>query len=321
MNRDFAPQDVLDAAHARSAARAERRWADADRLRDQIEAAGWRVIDRGVNFRLELAGRPDVVDDAGIRYGSSASVPSRLDEPTAYRASLVLIGSRDRPLTAPTLDAVLATRGERDEVVLVIDGPDGMAGPLPDPVPARSDLIRTAVPLGAGAALDIALRRVTGGVVVLLGPGLEPTGDLVGPLAAALEDPRVAIAGLAGYLTRDLRHLAERTTPGDATVIGGSVQAFRRDDARAAMPVDEGFVSHQHLDRWWSLALRAVAAPDGTGSPGRALVVADLPVRRRTDDGPNGASSGDARLERRNFYRVLKAFRDRADLLAEVVDG
>ena len=47
MNRQRIPDDVLTAAHERSKARAERDWATADRLRSEIEAAGWTVVDRG----------------------------------------------------------------------------------------------------------------------------------------------------------------------------------------------------------------------------------------------------------------------------------
>ena len=58
-----------------------RDWAEADRLREEIEAAGWKVVDRGTDFALSPAAPPDVEDDVGVRYGASANVPSRLDEP------------------------------------------------------------------------------------------------------------------------------------------------------------------------------------------------------------------------------------------------
>jgi cysteinyl-tRNA synthetase len=45
VTRQRIPDDVLSAAHARSKARAEHDWAEADRLRAEIEAAGWVVRD------------------------------------------------------------------------------------------------------------------------------------------------------------------------------------------------------------------------------------------------------------------------------------
>ena len=74
MSRPYVPQPVLDAAHARAAARAARDWPEADRLRAEIEAAGWRVVDRGTDFRLEPLHPPDVADEAGVRYGARRSM-------------------------------------------------------------------------------------------------------------------------------------------------------------------------------------------------------------------------------------------------------
>ena len=51
-----APDDVRRLAEARLAARAGRNFAEADRLRDQIEAAGWEVQDVADGYRLIPAG-------------------------------------------------------------------------------------------------------------------------------------------------------------------------------------------------------------------------------------------------------------------------
>lgn len=322
MNRAFVPQVVLDAAHARSTARQERRWDDADRLRAEIEAAGWRVIDSGVNFRLELAGLPDVIDGEGIRYGTSSAVPSRAEEPASRRATIVIVAGDPAEPAGRSLEAVLATPQVDDQVVVVIDGPDPVADMLANRFAGQCEFVQTASRLGAGAALNIALRRATGRVVVVLGPGTAPTGDVIRPLVEALDDPTVAVTGLVGYRTRDLRQVADVTTRGDATAISGDVLAFRRSDGLAALPVDEAFVSRQYLDTWWSLTLRARTQADGSGGPGRALVLGDLPVRRASAEDATVAVGPDAaRLGKRNFYRLLNAFRDRDDLLAEPVDG
>ena len=82
MPRQRIPDEVLSAAHARSAARAARDWPEADRLRAEIEAAGWKVVDRGTDFALEPAAPPTVEEAGVVRYGSSAAVPSRRAERT-----------------------------------------------------------------------------------------------------------------------------------------------------------------------------------------------------------------------------------------------
>ena len=67
MTRPFVPQAVVDLAHARREARVRRDWDEADGYRAQIEAAGWLVVDRGVDFDLRLARQPDEVDDGETR--------------------------------------------------------------------------------------------------------------------------------------------------------------------------------------------------------------------------------------------------------------
>ncbi len=52
VTRQRIPDAVLAAAHARARAREARDWLEADRLRAEIEAAGWEVRDEGDGFRL-----------------------------------------------------------------------------------------------------------------------------------------------------------------------------------------------------------------------------------------------------------------------------
>src|SRR5262245_60279016 len=103
MDRD-APPEIQDAARRRSEARAQRDWATADRLRDEIEAAGWKVVDSGTAFRLERASPPDVEVGGETRYGRSEAVPSRLGEPATGLATVVVVASTARDETAGALE-------------------------------------------------------------------------------------------------------------------------------------------------------------------------------------------------------------------------
>jgi hypothetical protein len=321
VSRPYVPQPVLDAAHARSAARAARDWATADRLRDEIEAAGWRVVDRGTDFRLEPLHPPDVADEAGVRYGRSEAVPSRLEEPSTCRATVVLIAT-DQP---DDLDRALAALGRTvpagTQLVVVADAPDAaQANRLPVPAPPGSDVsevelkvevVRTSARLGWAAALNIGLRRAAGEIVVVMDTSVEPTGDVVTPLVATLTDPEVAVAGAFGLRSADLRKF-EEVADGDAAAIEGYLVAVRRADAAAAGTLDEGFRFYRNLDIWWSLVLR----DRGEGvPPRRAAVVAGLPLQRHEHRGWTSVPEAERdRLSKRNFYRFLDRFRDRLDL-------
>jgi len=67
MTRTRIPEAILDAAHARARARELRDWPEADRLRGEIELAGWKIVDRGTDFALTPAQAPDVVDADRVR--------------------------------------------------------------------------------------------------------------------------------------------------------------------------------------------------------------------------------------------------------------
>ena len=126
-------------------------------------------------------------------------------------------------------------------------------GPSPDQDAALPDdgegieVIRTSSRLGTGAAWNIGVRRSSGSVVVIVDTSVEPAGDLVTPLAEALADPTVGVAGGFGISSADLRKF-EDAPPGDVSAVEGYAIAFRRADAAARGPLDEHFRFYRNLD-------------------------------------------------------------------------
>lgn len=319
---DRAPDEVETAARERAAARAARDWATADRLRGEIEAAGWRVIDAGTEYRLEPASPPDVEVGGEIRYGRSDAVPSRLGEPASGLASIVLVASTEPAETRRALDAITSTSPDGTNVVIVADGLpdralDGLrSADLAERAGAPVELVRTSAVLGHAAALNAGVRRAGAGVVIVIDPSIVPTGDIVTPLMRALDDPTVAIAGPFGLTTSDLRRFddafATGAEPRDVAAVQGYCMAFRRADGIARGPLDEGFRYYRNLDIWWSLVLR----DEGEGvPPRRAVAVPGVPIERGEPRAWSTTPVAERdRLSKRNFYRVLDRFRTRDDL-------
>jgi GT2 family glycosyltransferase len=174
------------------------------------------------------------------------------------------------------------------------------------------EVVRTSERLGHAAATNIGLRRATGGVVILLDTSVEPTGDLVSPSVAALDDPTIAVAGGWGIVSPDLRTFADAPA-GDVDAIEGYLQAFRRSDAAARGPLDERFRFYRNLDIWWSLVLRDEGEDT---APRRALALPDLPARRHEHRAYTSLPDTERdRQSKRNFYRILDRFGSRRDLL------
>ena len=321
MTRRRIPDEVLDAAHARARAREAKDWAEADRLRDEIETAGWKIADRGTDFALTPATPPDVSEGETVRYGSSASVPSLLAEPSSGAATVILVATDWPDDVERALTGLRRNSPADTSVVIVADGPSpeqadalgsSSRAPAADETALPVEVVRTSERLGYGAALNVGLRRATGPVVIVLDTSVEPTGDIVTPLIRALDDETVAVTGGWGIASRDLRHFADATA-GDVDAIEGYLQAFRRADAAERGPFDERFRFYRNVDIWWSLVLR----DEGEGvPPRRAVSLAALPVVRHDHRGYASLPADERdRQSKRNFYRIIDRFGPRRDLL------
>ena len=317
MTRTHIPEAVLTAAHDRARARSTRDWELADRLRGEIEAAGWVIVDRGTDFALSPVAPPDVLDGARVRYGASLHVPARWAEPATGMATVVLIatdwpGDLERALTgllahAPAgTSVVVVADGASDEGSAALEAASGSEG-----VPV--EVVSTSERLGHAAATNIGLRRAVAPVVILLDTSLEPTGDIVTPLVRALDDATVAVVGGWGITAEDLRTFADAPA-GDVDAIEGYLQGFRRADAASRGPLDERFRFYRNLDIWWSLVLRD-SEEDGI-EPRRAVRIDGLPVVRHEHRGWASLADDERdRQSKRNFYRIIDRFGSRRDLL------
>ena len=304
MARDPAPEDVRRRAEKRKAAREARDWDEADRLKAEIEAAGWKVVDGPRGFMLERARPPDVEEDGTVRYGSSGAVPSVLDAAPTTAVSVV----RAVPDHAQGIGTVV---GDGVQTILVANRP---GTELPDGDPEV--LLLNGWP-GTAVALNAGIRRARGSVVAIADPALDVPADALAALAAALDDPEVAVVGPWGSVSDDLRQF-DPAPPGDATVIDGRLLVFRRSDFAELGPLDEGFADPHRLDAWWSLVLR----DRGLDEPPRRALVVDVglgPVTdgetaaeaaRETgdDDDDEAPIAGQTRAQRRNFYRLVRAY-------------
>lgn len=280
------PAEITHLVRERTEARLRRDWPRADALKAQIEAAGWRVTDHGSRTSLGPAAPVSVSVDGEVRYGSAAAVPSLLDAPATTAWTVVVPASEEPERLSRFLSALRKHSPAGIQVVLVANDPsDAQAAALGAHAPDRSpiggavpEVLRTSARLGYTAALNIGLRRSAGEFVLLADATAWPSGDALGPLAAALRDPAVAVAGgfglaaaepgplrpnALGRIEAAPRHGADVADAADATALEGAWLAFRRADYVELGPLDEHFVTPAWLDVWWTLRLRAGAEPEG----------------------------------------------------------
>src|SRR5581483_5719019 len=210
--------DVPDEVRRLAAEREERRAAHdfgaADALRDRIAELGFRIVDSPQGSTLEPLVVPKAAPAPRLRAREVASV---LGEPPTADVSIhwvcegwpedlerALTGFRRHAAGRSVQFVVADTTGRFGE---------GAFGNDVEVLPLE-------VGTGWAAARNAGLRRSRGRVILAADPSVEPTGDVLGPLEAALADPTVGVCGPFGVVTSDLREFEPSRGP-DVDAIEG----------------------------------------------------------------------------------------------------
>jgi GT2 family glycosyltransferase len=140
-----------------------------------------------------------------------------------------------------------------------------------------------------------------GRLLLQLDPSVEIAGDIFRPLAEALADPGVGVAGPFGLRTVDLKHFDE-TTAGDADAMQGYCVAIPRAVLVEVGGYDERYHFYRNLDIAVSLAIRERGY--------RIRTLGSESVRRHPHRLWESLSE-EARLKRsrKNFDRMYRRFR------------
>lgn len=300
MPPDFLPEPVRRLVEARSQSRADRDWARADALRDELAAMGWEVQDSASGSTA----RP-------ILAGAGPEAPDRLDEAASVPVSVVVVAEDHAG------DLGRALRGLAShppsvpwEVVVVANAPSfDIAAELGVAALTELDAVVVDAPerLGWADAATLGLTRARGAVIVLLDTSIEPTGDVLTPLLAAFDDATVGLAGGWGVTSADARQFDD-APPGEVDAVEGYGLAVRREALQAVRGFDRRYRWYRNADLDFSFAVRDAGW--------RAVRTEPLPVERHEHRGWAAYPEDERdRLSRRNFYRFLDRWRDRPDLL------
>lgn len=298
------PPDVRALLEERAAARTARDWARADALRDEIAALGWEVQDSGD----ASTARPMLATT------TRAELPSLLDAPADLPLGLQVLAD-DHPDDLRRFLRGLAEHrpGVPWELVVVANAPTFDLGDLLAEFDLPTAVIESEGRLGWGDAVTLGLRRSRGEVTVLLDTSLEPAGDAWTPLLAAFDDATVGMAGGWGVTSGDARQFTD-APPGEVDAVEGYCLAIRRAALRVVGGVDRRFRFYRNADLDLSFAVRDAGW--------RAVRTEPLPFERHEHRGWTSLSDDERdRLSKRNFYRFLKRWGSRRDLLLHPDDG
>ena len=273
--------------------RRERDFAAADALRERLREGGWDVVDSPNGSELQALTAPPSVDP----------------KPAARAVTLLTVVHGWRADAERWLLSVFThTKADFEAVIVDNSGDQQIAGWLASRAAERLRVITLDPPLGFAAAVNAGIEAAAGEDIVLFDPGVELTGDAVGPLLDALRDPAVAVAGPFGLRGKGtVKEFAESPGP-EVDAIEGYCMAFRRADALAAGGFDPRFRFYRIADVEFSFRLR--------DRGGKALALEGLPVIKHEHRLWESTEPAEReRLSKRNMYRFLDRWRDREDLL------
>jgi GT2 family glycosyltransferase len=298
------PAEVQALLEERADARTQRDWTAADVLRDRLRELGWEVVDApgGSTARPLLASA-----QRGAGYADHQELASLLGEPASVPASLVTVLD-NYPDDLARLAGGLRRHPQpiEHELLVVANAPAGGAEALPVPTD-EATVLSVRRRLGWADAVNLGLRRARGQIVVLLDTSIEPSGDFTTPLLSAFDDPRVGLAGPWGVTSRDGRQFTD-APPGEVDAIEGYCLAIRRQALQQVGGFDHHFRFYRNADLDLSFAVRA--------NGWRAVRTDPLPLQQHEHRGWTAHDEPERdRLSRRNFYRFLKHWADRRDLL------
>jgi hypothetical protein len=301
------PPDLAGLLDRRQAARERRDFATADAIRDQLRQAGWLVRDTPDGPELDPAPPYETLDPA--------AVAPCWDEPDRYEVSVVVhVAGWPEDVARATRALAAHHRHLAYEVLLVEDGAGEATGrPLEDL--ARDDPHVRALHLdpaiGFGAAMNLAMGQALGRVLVWLDPHVEATGDLLGPLLAALAQPGAGLAGGWGVTTTTMLEFEADDGP-EVDAIEGYLLAVPRALA-ARVRVDPKDRYYRNADLDYSFAVRALGS--------RALRV-EVPATRHRHRGFHDTDPRERdRASRKNYDRFLGHWKGRTDLLTRGFRG
>jgi cysteinyl-tRNA synthetase len=301
-------RELADLLRERQALRQKGSYDEADAIRDRIRAMDCEVRDLGDTTKL--LPKPQWAK-AGATISSSDDVESLVGRADEVEFTVSIVAREGCPELERCLESVRHwATGVQAEILVVDNGLPAECGALLDEVASRDQRVRVFHAdhfLGTAAGRNVTLRQARGRYVVLLDTSVELTGDIFTPLRATL-DSGAGVAGRWGAVTSDLRSFEEAESSGEVDAVEGYLMAFRRELLSEVGLLDEKYRFYRHLDLDLSFAARTKGHT--------AVIDTGLPVTRHEHvEWTSTPPEERERLSKRNFYRFLRKWGARIDLL------
>jgi cysteinyl-tRNA synthetase len=248
----------------RDALRHAERYAEADRLRARIAAAGYSVRDTPSGAYVERLAPAQEFPPIS----RAADVPDLRAQPDLYEFSVNLLAHDSRADLERCVRSVLRHSAGHSLELLIVDN-----GSTDDTIAYLEELARSGLhdehgapfPLqvlfadhnmGFAAGRNATMRASRGRYLVLLDTSIELCDDIWSPLAQALADDNIGVAGPYGLTSENLQDFEESAGP-EVDAVEGYLMAFRRALLEETGMFEEKFRFYRLLDIYQSFMFKA----------------------------------------------------------------
>ena len=311
--------EIQERLALRSSLRQKGEYEGADRVRSDLEDAGFVVEDAPAGSRIRpKAAWEKLTEDRDI-VSSAAEVPSLVSEGDSYDITIGIVAcnyvddvkravnSAFRWSNGRSMEAVILDNGSMDETSEWLEGLAAKD--------ARVRVIHADHKLGEGAAKNIVLKQSLGRTVILLDTSAEICADIYGRIEEMLDQKDAGVAGPFGLRTDNLHHFHDgEGESGEMDAMQAYCFAFRRSVLKEVGLMRESFRFYRNLDIDYSFHFKEKGK--------RILADASLGVVQHEHRVWSDLAEGERdELSLKNYRRFLEKWGDRADLLVSNRSG
>ena len=291
-----APESLHELGRARQAARADKNFALADQLRDQIAQAGYEIVDVVGGFELHAKSLVQVFAD--IQKLKNLPKSDR-----SITVAIVVNGFHEDAITS--VNSIKAHSSA--EILVLATQP---AEDLSSIVDSHTHVIQLENDPGWGECANAALRIISTPFAVIMDPSTTFTGDAISPVLQELQKKDFAAVGWRGGLINieDQWRSVDDKGAGEVDVLFSYFLAVDKDAALQAGGFNARAIYYRNADIEFSLRLKHAA--------GRLLQM-DLPLEQGRHHGyyDTEESFRDAQ-SKKNYDRILERFRGKEAILS-----
>lgn len=291
-----APENLHELGRARQEARADKNFALADQLRDQIAQAGYEIVDVVGGFELHEKSLVQVIAD--IQKLKNLPKSDR-----SITVAIVVNGFHEDAITS--VNSIKAHSSA--EILVLATQP---AEDLSSIVDSHTHVIQLENDPGWGECANAALRIISTPFAVIMDPSTTFTGDAISPVLQELQKKDFAAVGWRGGLINieDQWRSVDDKGAGEVDVLFSYFLAVDKDAALQAGGFNARAIYYRNADIEFSLRLKHASGH---------LLQMDLPLEQGRHHGyyDTEESFRDAQ-SKKNYDRILERFRGKEAILS-----